>query len=257
MLNLYWEFSVLSRSVAYQNLSGASLHVGLSQPQLSRIVAKLEAELKVILLDRSARRKSTWTPLAFRLAELYSNSNRKLNGDINNLVKLAEPTHLCVGTLEGIVSLSLHFCHSLLRTASIRMMELNVHDLNRLEEHFLGGELDVIFTSRPPGRKKYKYSREVGYQTLDRIRKNSTTQVMSSFEFETGHGSLPDDECAKVFVSNSLEVRKSWISQYGGVGQIPSSVSKQKPQKDAQAVLVIATDQLSPQLWERIARYKM
>ena len=35
MVSLHWEMSVLSRAVAYPNLSGAASHVGLSQRQLA------------------------------------------------------------------------------------------------------------------------------------------------------------------------------------------------------------------------------
>ena len=53
---LSWDLAILSRATHYPNLSIASTHVGLSQPQLSRIVAKLEEQYGVQLLDREARR---------------------------------------------------------------------------------------------------------------------------------------------------------------------------------------------------------
>jgi DNA-binding transcriptional LysR family regulator len=68
---LAWELSVISRAVAYKNLSSAAAHVGLSQPQLSRIVQKVEKNLQVQLLDRSSRRSSSWQPIALQLAEIY------------------------------------------------------------------------------------------------------------------------------------------------------------------------------------------
>lgn len=63
MQQLYYELGVLAKAVNFKNLSAAALHVGLSQPQLSRIIAKIEEELKIVLLDRSAKRKSGWTNL--------------------------------------------------------------------------------------------------------------------------------------------------------------------------------------------------
>ncbi len=83
---LHWELSVLSRAVAYQNLSSAAMHIGTSQPQLSRIISKLERELKTVLLDRTSRRKSGWTLAALRLAELYMKSERRLEHDIKGLL---------------------------------------------------------------------------------------------------------------------------------------------------------------------------
>jgi LysR family transcriptional regulator, transcriptional activator for aaeXAB operon len=73
---LHWPLSVLARAVHYKNLTSASSHVGLSQPQLSRLVSQLEKELNVTLLDRSARRKSGWTPAAHRVAQIYAISSK-------------------------------------------------------------------------------------------------------------------------------------------------------------------------------------
>ena len=55
MQNFSHEFSVLRRAVAYKNLTAASQNIGISQPQLSRIVAKLEQELDVKLLNRDRK----------------------------------------------------------------------------------------------------------------------------------------------------------------------------------------------------------
>ena len=41
------ELSLLSKAIAYPNLSTASVQIGVSQPQLSRTIMKLEQELKV------------------------------------------------------------------------------------------------------------------------------------------------------------------------------------------------------------------
>src|SRR5690606_13535732 len=67
MLSLNWDLTVLSRAIQYNNLSGAAQHVGISQPQLSRIVSRLESELGVPLLNRETRRHSTWTAQAHRI----------------------------------------------------------------------------------------------------------------------------------------------------------------------------------------------
>src|ERR1700758_5366929 len=128
MINLHWEMSVLSRSVAYPNLSGAAAHVGLSQPQLSRIISKLGGEFQVQLLDRAARRKSGWTAAAFKLAEVYSNSQRKLESEIQKLVKQAEPTQIRMGTLEGVSGSASQICRSVLKSTSVSVVCLDVHD---------------------------------------------------------------------------------------------------------------------------------
>jgi hypothetical protein len=36
-----------------------------------------------------------------------------------------------------------------------------------LEEKFISGDLDLIFSSKSPGRQKYTHIADVGYQTFD------------------------------------------------------------------------------------------
>ena len=249
---LHWELSVLSRAVAYNNLSGAALHVGLSQPQLSRIVSRIEGELKVNLLDRSARRKSGWTPAAFRLAELYSSNSRRLEGEIQKLIEAAEPKQFKLATLEGIVPLASRFCHRLLREVKALVVELDVHDLNRLEELFMSGDLDMIFTSREPGKKKFKYSLEVGYQSIENMGGKGGIPVLSSFEFGTQAGEKPPK--SGILVSNSLEVRRHWIKSHGGHGSFPSEIRAQKSVQGSNAVYLIGADHFSLPMWTRISK---
>ena len=49
MDHLHWPLSVLSKAIHHKNLSAAADHIGLSQPQLSRLIAQLEEELGVIV----------------------------------------------------------------------------------------------------------------------------------------------------------------------------------------------------------------
>jgi hypothetical protein len=255
MMNLHWEMSVLSRSVAYPNLSGAASHVGLSQPQLSRIVSKLEGEFQVQLLDRAARRKSGWTPAAFKLAEVYSNSERKLESEIHKLVKAAEPKEIRMGTLEGLSLVASQLCRFMLKATTVSVARLDVHDLNVLEELFLSGEMDLLLTSREPGRRKFKYEREVGYQNLEQetgsvAKGASPIKVYSPFEYGTKLGAR-HEESDKLFVSNSLDLRKTWIRQFGGMGSVPSEVKKQRAQ-GSNTVLLIGSDSLSTKLWDQL-----
>ena len=97
-----YELSVLAKAVQHKNLSAAAVHVGLSQPQLSRLIAKIEAELNVMLLDRSARRKSGWTPLAHDLALTFTKGMSKLQSEILSMAEQREVTELHIGTLEGL-----------------------------------------------------------------------------------------------------------------------------------------------------------
>ena len=82
--HLTYELSVLSKAVMHRNLSLAAVHVGLSQPQLSRLIQKLEGELRVVLLDRASRRKSGWTPVAHELVLAFQRGLSRAVSMISN-----------------------------------------------------------------------------------------------------------------------------------------------------------------------------
>ncbi len=251
MDTLHWPLSVLSRAVHFKNLTGASSHVGLSQPQLSRLIAQLEKEFEVTLLDRTAKRKSAWTPAAFRLAEVYSQSSRKLQSSIQEVLESQVPSHIHIGALEGLSQMALSVIHRLYQTTKLQMVELDVFDQNELDERFFNGDLDVIFSARAPDKQKYKHQIELGYQTLDSIDSNQNFSVLSSYEY----GRLKKKPANKTFISNSLALRRTWFELFGGVGQLPSSVHKSKT-RDMMPVLVIANDTFNEALWQIIAEPK-
>jgi LysR family transcriptional regulator, transcriptional activator for aaeXAB operon len=251
---LDWELFVLSRSVAYNNLSGAASHVGLSQPQLSRIVAKIEKELGIVLLDRDAKRKSAWTPASFKLAEIYSRSSRQLASEIEKLVGGSEPTLLRGATLEGLAPRATAFCHRLLGATGLTILELNVFDLSVLEEMFFKGEVDFAFTSREPGRKKFKHSQLLGYQSLDRVGKDAAMKVVSTFEFTTQMAGAAREREGKVFLSNSLVARQFWLENFGGTGRIPSAVREKRMNDSDERVLLIGRDELPTAFWAKMVR---
>ena len=62
-------------------------------------------------------------------------------------------------------------------------INLEIYDLNELEAHFLSGNLDIIFTSKSPGRQKFKYLHELGFQILEKIQSNKNYALLSSFEY--------------------------------------------------------------------------
>ncbi|HEY8280424.1 MAG TPA: LysR family transcriptional regulator [Bdellovibrionota bacterium] len=243
--------SVLSRAVAYKNLSGASLHVGVSQPQLSRIVKRLEETFAVVLLDRSAKRNATWTPTAYRLADFYSKKMRIIDRELEALIGASQARQLQVGTLEGLMGVAMPFANFLLEKSGVRLIEMDVFDLDRLEELFSRGDLDLIFSSREPGKKKHQNVRNLGYQSLDAVSTNPHFQVMSTFEYGSKRDKLRGAE--KVLISNSLAIRRSWFQKFGGQGTVPSEPRKQKSSsRDTEPVLMIASDTLSPTLWKQL-----
>lgn len=258
MFDLHHELSVLSRAVHFGNLSSAAIHVGLSQPQLSRIVSRIENHLKITLLDRTSRRKSHWTPIAHRLTEIFSQAGQKLEKDLKYWIQKTELTAIQVGSLEGLLSLALQQSHYLLQNSSLQILELDIFDLSQLDELFLNGDLHLIFTSRPPGRRKYKFEKEMGFQSLKKIKSNPNNfRVLSTFEFGREHQKIIPSKNRplppiKSFISNSLETRKQWLKHYGGTGLIPSEVFSKKPEANAESVLMIGSDHLPQMLWEKL-----
>lgn len=217
MQQIYYELSVLAKAVHFKNLSGAALHVGLSQPQLSRIIARIEDELKIVLLDRSAKRKSGWTQIAFQLAHMFEKSIKRLEGDLQGLSQNQMVSEIHIGTLEGLSSFAMKTCKHCFDQIGVSKIFIEIYDLNELEAHFLSGHLDLIFTSKTPGRQKFKYLHELGFQILEKIQLNKNYALLSSFEHGKSHKKDFED-FEHVLVTNSLTIRKEWFAAYGGTG---------------------------------------
>jgi DNA-binding transcriptional LysR family regulator len=262
----HWELAVLSRAVAYPHLSGAAGNIGISQPQLSRLIARLEENVGVQLLDRSSRRKSGWTPTAFKLAELYASASATLRKQLQSLGELAVRKQLKVGTLEGLANVAADFCRALFKEAGIELIELDVHDLHELEERFAKGGLDLMFASRLPGRKKPRYARLLGYQTLERVSREGSSRmlVLSPFEHATrrdtaGREVSVAEAGARVLVSNSLAVRKRWLEEAGGHGVLPSALrSRSLPTGSDRGLPVhlVGSDSLPTAFWQQLQKIK-
>lgn len=247
---LSWDLSILSRSVAYANLSAASANIGISQPQLSRIIAKLEEQLSVPLLDRESKRKSSWTPEAYRLAEIYTKTLKSFRTDVQTLTDQATPHEFRVGTLEGLVTQALKLCHGLLESTSVMVVHLDVLDISQLVEAFAKNDLDLIITAYDLGPRKYRASKTIGYQSVETVGQG-VPQVLSHFEYASKpHKGSPTE---KAFVSNSLSVRKTWLETYGGRGTLPG-VLRSAPEQGPQelTVTVIAHDHTPAALWDKI-----
>ena len=247
---------MLSKAIHYKNLSGASSHVGLSQPQLSRIIARLENELGLVLLDRTARRKAGWTPMALRIAETYVRASRKLAQSLEQIKTHEFPSHLSIGILEGLANFATRFCHQLYQQKEIRWIELNVYDLSELEERFHREELDLIFSSREPDRHKFKYIKTMGWQLLRPHGSAAGIRALSPYEKEmTIKPRRPE---SRFFMSNSLAVRKIWIEELGGNGTLPTGIGENRPEQEGEVpVYMIASDIMSPMVWETLQKIKI
>lgn len=264
MDNIHWQLSILSKAIHYKNLSGAASHVGVSQPQLSRIISRLEEELGVVLLDRTARRKSGWTPVAFKIADTYFRTSRKLTQTLQQLKADDQPTHLTIGTLEGLMGLASDFCAQILTDPKLTLIELNVYDLSELEEKFVKDEVDLIFSSREPGRHKYRHVRDLGYQVFDRRQNSDGPRVLSPYEYANFAQSTPKravksaaTKPSQILVSNSLAVRRLWIETHGGSGSIPSDVRRRKTSDADTPVVLVASDLMNPAVWARLEQIRL
>lgn len=251
--NLTYELSVLAKSVQHKNLSAAAVHVGLSQPQLSRLIAKIEAELNIIVLDRSARRKSGWTPIAQELALTFSKGIGRLQTEILSLAQKSEATELRIGTLEGLSALALNFTQRCFEKYGIRTVSLDVLDFRDLDSQFLSGNLDLIFTVRSPSKQKFTHQLEVGYQQMEKISTNKDIHVYSPFEF-SGVDKKALEPLKHIFISNSLALRGQWLHAIGGTGILPIDAKKGRG-KGYFSVYLLGSDLLSPKLWGQICDF--
>lgn len=248
--NLAYELGVLAKAVQHKNLSAASVHVGLSQPQLSRLVARIEGELNVVLLDRSARRKSGWTPLAQELAVSYVRGMNRLQTELLALAEEREVTELHIGTLEGLSPIAMSFAKDCFSQLHMKQVSLDIHDFKDLDSEFLSGALDLIFTVRQPSKQKYAHMIEVGYQQQENISTNKEFLVFSPYEM-TAADKKSIESAKHVFTSNSLSLRKEWLSEYGGTGSLPTAASTGRG-KGTYSIYLIGSDLLSPRLWTKI-----
>jgi len=250
--NLAYELSILVKAVQHKNLSAAAVHVGLSQPQLSRLVAKIEHELNIILLDRTARRKSGWTPIALELAATYSKGVGRLQSELLALAQDREITELHIGTLEGLSMIASQFAKSCFEQLKIKTIYLDILDFKDLDSEFLGGNLDLIFTVKSPSKQKFNHFLEVGYQQMERISTSKDTLICSPFEY-SGFDKKEQEAAKNTLISNSLALRQNWLSTYGGTGTIPTEARKGRG-KGHYIVYLIGADLLSPKIWNQIVQ---
>ncbi|MEK6772462.1 MAG: LysR family transcriptional regulator [Bdellovibrionota bacterium] len=250
MQQIFYELSVLAKSVNFKNLSAAALHVGLSQPQLSRIIAKIELELKIVLLDRSTKRKSGWTPAARHLAQIFEKSAKRLELDLFSVSKDQMVSEVHLGTLEGLAPTALKLAKMCFDSIGIHKIFLDIYDLSELDANFLNGNLDLILSSKQPGRKKTHHCLELGFQHLEKVQTHKDFSVMSTFEY--GQSDRKTQSSFKhMLISNSLVIRKEWFKSPGGTGFLPSEARSGKS-KEAEPVWLLGSELLNPQLWLKI-----
>jgi DNA-binding transcriptional LysR family regulator len=247
MNEISYPLSILVKAVGFRNLSAASSHVGLSQPQLSRIIAGLEGELGFELLNRQVRRKACWTNEALKLADMYHRHHRRLESAIKSLQSEGKMRTVHLGSLEGLSSAAVEAAGKLFEIPPVEFVTLDVYDRSELESKFLSGDLDMIFTTRVPDQGKPRFKHRIGFQSLDAIEMDSPFQVFSSFEFSQRR----KKPAPHTIVSNSLAVRRLFIEKFGGHGWLPSELTD-KPRRNAEEVLLLGGEWVEPQLWQTL-----
>ncbi len=250
--NLTYEMGVLAKAVQHKNLSAASAHVGLSQPQLSRVISKVEHALQIVLLDRSARRKSGWTQVAHDLSAAFMKGMGRLESEIVAIAQEMEITELHIGTLEGISMIASQFSKNCFDQLKIKKIYLDVLDFKDLDSQFLNGGLDLIFTVRPPTKQKFNHMLEVGYQQMEKISTNKTVMVASAYEL-AGYEKKMTEEVNHFMISNSLALRKHWLQEVGGIGTLPVD-AKTGRGKGQYTIYLIGNDLIPPKIWEKITQ---
>jgi hypothetical protein len=140
----------------------------------------------------------------------------------------------------------------LFEKSKVKHVELDIFDQDGLEKRFLNGDLDLIITSRSPGKQKYKHLLELGFQSFENFNSEKELSVLSPHELHTGKKKLEGDE--RMFVSNSLALRKNWLEKFGGAGVIPSMVQKEKAQTNHE-VLLIGSELFHEALWDLVASH--
>lgn len=236
-LLLSYELSVLENCIRFHNLSIASEHVGISQPQLSRIVKKIEAELEVVLIDRASKRQSRWTEAALQLAEEFKVQRREFRENLMRKLERGENYNLRIGCLEGLGGLAATIAHTALKQKMSQQVEIQVYDLNELSKKFQERELDLLLTSRSFGQKKFRLHRTLGYQKLrienkDSVEEESAINIVSPTQKSLSPDWMLDQAGGSpTFISNSLWIRQLFYRTWGGRGQFPGQLLQSKPRK--------------------------
>jgi len=239
MQELHWPLTILCRAVQYKNISSAALNIGLSQPQISRLIKKIEEELGLIIIDRSSPRHAKWTPQAHQLANVYERSTKSLEHSLQEISTKQKPKTIKMATLEGLSNHASFVAHGLLKDYGLNQVTLDVYDQNDMEARFISGDLDLILSSRVPADKKTLPSKTIGHQKLEKFKSSGRYVVLSPFE-----NIQVKRKVEKSLISNSLALRKYWLSEYGGEGVIPGPIKKYKSDDEDLPVMLIGAEQL-------------
>ena len=134
-----------------QHVSRAARQLGISQPALSRALARLEAELSIPLFDRVGR-SIRLTPYGELFQRRVGRALREIDDGRAELDELANPGHGTIG-LGFLRTLGISFVPRLVREFSASFPDVHFSFIQNndiaLEELLTRGELDLILNSTP------------------------------------------------------------------------------------------------------------
>jgi hypothetical protein len=247
MNDLHWPLTVLSRAIHYKNITASAASIGLSQPQISRLIQKLENHLQIRLIDKSSPRNSSWTPQARQLAQIYERSTKNLETSLGQLKEDTLPKSIRIASLEGLAIEACGLAKRLFEKTSIQECYLDVFDQDEMEARFLTGDIDLMYSSRIPGMKKGLPHKLVGHQRMKKSATDPRFRLFSPFEYSSSK--KPKKESSFTLISNSLTVRAHWLDEIGGVGQVPGPILR-KGAANTLSVLLIAQEYIHPEIWK-------
>lgn len=250
---LAWELSVLQRAVSFPNLSAASRQIGISQPQLSRILFRIEDELKIKMLDRRVKRVPRWTKEAHIISQAYRESVLMLEKKIRAVgAKPQIMQRMSLATLEGLAPAGLMIVDHLFKNQLAKNIKYDILDLNELTHAFEAGEYDLIISSQRSGRRKSALERRLGYQVLEEKFSNKSPEIILKSSTESLLKAQKDAPLLPTLVSNSLTLRRLALEKLSARGIIPSPIYQKSrgPKSGEQDVMLLVRENLPDRVME-------
>jgi hypothetical protein len=250
---LAWELSVLQRAVSFPSLSAASRQIGISQPQLSRILFRIEEELKINLLDRRVKRVPRWTKEAHLISQAYRESVQLLEKKIRAVGSQSKTLErLSLATLEGLSPAGMMIVDFLFKNKLANNIKFDVLDLNELTHAFEAGEYDLIISSQRGGRRKCALERRLGYQVLEEKSSGKNPEIDLKSSTESMLKAQKDPTQKPLLISNSLMIRRMALEKFSARGIIPSPIYQKSrgPKAGEQDVMLLVRENLPDRVME-------
>jgi hypothetical protein len=255
---LAWELSVLQRAVSFPSLSAASRQIGISQPQLSRILQRIEEDLRLNLLDRRVKRHPRWTEEAHVISQAYREAVAQLEKKIRAVNSQPQVLdQMTMATLEGLAPAGLLIVEHLFKNQLARKIQYDILDLKDLTQAFEAGEYDLIISSQRSSRRKYALEKRLGYQILEEklASKAPTIQLQSSTESLLKSSKEPTS--VPTLISNNLMLRKLALAKLPARGIVPSGIYQKSRGTKAgeQDVMLLVRENLGGQIMEYLKNF--